>query len=272
LIRLAANLIVRPFSTLLPLAAIAKYMRKYILILLAVTAYSGANAQQWVDVGIKGEFGANVLFNSNIFKDKTFNHKLTGGFGFGGKLGFNLSEFHEITFDVIYSSYRQRFSFNRNVDSTSTAEPLFEKSFRFASVDLIPMYRFNREGRYLEIGPQFSLIGANSVSGSSDYPYYFAPVDLSSYFNRTQIGAVFGAGNYFVGTDNFGITFGVRFKYMFTDLFTEAGKNANYPSETVYDTYKASHAFSAMLVMEANYDLGYLAKAKCGQRKKILFF
>lgn len=247
-------------------------MRIFIVAFLLVisTSITESFAQKWVDIGLKGEWGANFMWNKNIMDDQKFNHKLVSGFGIGGKLGFNLSENHEITFDVIWSRYNQKFAFNKVLDSSSAAQTSFEKSFRFHSIDLIPMYRMNKEGNYVEIGPQFSLIG-DKITGTNTFDET-ENAKVPDYINRKQIGLVFGAGNYMLGTENFGITLGIRFKYMFTDLISETGQNEGYPSETAYSAYKASHAFSAMLVTEANYDLGYLAKAKCSKRRKIIFF
>lgn len=231
---------------------------------------SNVNAQTWFDIGIKVEAGANLMLNKNINKDSKFNTKIQVGYGFGGKFGVNFGNNHEFTMEVLWSKFNQKFGFSKETDTTSGAKTQYEKSFFFNAIDIIPMYRLNTEGRYFEVGPQFSIMqragGSNAWTGSNE------PADISDYFNKFQAGAVIGFGSYMMGTDNFGVTLGARFRYMFTDLISDRGQVRGYPSESVYTSYAPSHAFSAVLVMEMNYDLGYLAKAKCGKRAKLLMF
>ena len=74
-----------------------------------------------------------------------------------------------------------------------------------------------------------------------------------------------------MGTDNFGITMGFRFNYDFSDAFTE--DNMNFPAMKNYSTaYTQSHPITAMLVMEANLDFAYMAKAKCKNKRKLILF
>ena len=230
----------------------------------------GTNAQTWFDLGIKAEWGGNLVLNSNINKDSKFSTMIQPGFAFGGKVGINFSNNHEFTMEVLWSKFNQKFSFSKETDTTSGAQTQFQKSFNYTAIDIIPMYRLNTEGRYFEIGPQFSLM--QRVGGSNNWPGNTDPADLTDYFNKFQAGAVLGFGSYMMGTENLGVTLGARFRYMFTDLISDMGQVRGYPSETSYSTYTPSRAFSAVLVLEINYDLGYLASAKCGKRTKLLMF
>ncbi len=246
-------------------------MRKTVLTFCFAVVAFGVMGQRWADVGVKGEFGLNGIFNKNIQNDNQMSSKISTGFGVGGKVGFNLNENHEITLDVIWTQFRHEYLFNMEPDSVTGASPQFNKSLRYNAIEILPLYRHNKNGSYLEVGPVFSFLGKNT-SGSNNYLLSSDPADIQPLLNTTQIGAVFGFGQFMAGTDNFGITLGARFKYMFTDLISEQGKALGYPSERTYDSYTPSHAFSAMLVMEFNYDLGYLAHAKCGKRTKLIFF
>jgi hypothetical protein len=231
---------------------------------------SAANCQTWFDLGIKAEWGGNLMLNKNIMNDSKFSNKIQPGFGLGGKVGINFSNNHEFTMEVLWSRFNQKFAFSKVTDTVTGGGSQFEKSFFYTAIDLIPMYRLNTEGRYFEVGPQFSIM--QKSGGSSTWPGSTDPSDISNYFNKFQAGAVLGFGSYMLGTDNFGITLGARFRYMFTDLISDAGQVRGYPSETSYSTYAPSRAFSAMLVMEMNYDLGYLASAKCAKRTKLILF
>lgn len=224
-------------------------------------------AQRWVDLGIKGGYGANILINNNIFSDNEYNHKLSGGFAIGGKLGYNMSNVHEITFDVMYTKFNQKFQYN--LTDTSGASPQYLKTFSYNTLDFMLMYRANTEGRYFEIGPKYSLI--SNATDKDEFTNNVAN-DVSDYTVENSFGMVLGFGNYFFGTDNFGITFGARFSYDFTDMISPNGKTANYPTGKEYTSYKASTPFSAILVCEMNLDFGYLAKANCGKRTKLIIF
>jgi len=139
-------------------------------------------------------------------------------------------------------------------------------------MDFILMYRHNKDGRYFEVGPGYSII--RKASGTNTLPTF-----------ETSDGVILdnlvpgyptmnlGFGGYFIGTENFGITFGARFSYGLTDLISEEGQaNHQYPANVSYATYTPSHPFSAQLVMEANLDFAYMVKAKCSNKRKILLF
>jgi len=243
-------------------------MRKTILTLSTFTIMTTSFAQNWLDLGVKGGYGLTLLFNQNMFDDGSFNHQLSTGYTFGGKLGYNFGENHEVTFDVMSSGFSQKFKFNI-VDSTSGSSPEYRSAISFKALDLLLMYRNNNSGRYFEIGPIMSLL----KDGKHTNEYYdITDSDVSANWSKIGYGVSMGFGAYMLGTENFGITFGARFNYMLSDAISAAGQSNNFPANKNYGTYKASHPFSAMLVMEMNYDLGYLAQGKCTKRRKIILF
>ena len=240
------------------------------MILLASPALS----QQWVDLGIKGSWGANLLLNSNIFGDSEFNHRLSGGWHVGGKVGYNLSENHEITFDFMYGKFNQSFTF-AELDTSTGGYPEGSRAIGYNMMDFILMYRFNNEGRYFEFGPRYSLIGNQTISTVSpleNSPNILNPEEAQNYFSKNAYGLAMGFGNYFFGTENFGITFGARFTYDISDLVASAGQSVNFPSTNQYDTYKGSFPLTAEIICEFNFDFGYLARANCGKRTKLIVF
>lgn len=227
------------------------------------------SAQQWIDFGIKGGYGANLLINSNAFDDREVNPQLRGGFMLGGKAGYNLATNHEVTFDVIYTGFTGANAYSREIDSMTVR---YDQEIRMKSLGFQLLYRNNNdEGMYFEFGPELRLI--RSVEETIHYQNTSATVDASDKISDKTYGLVMGFGSYMMGWDNVGITLGVRFNYTLSDLIDSEYQNTtNYPLNGEYDSYSASHPFSAMLVSEINFDFGYLARANCGKRTKLLLF
>lgn len=228
------------------------------------------SAQQWIDFGVKGGYGANLLINSNAFDDIEVNPKIKGGYMFGVKAGYNLAKNHEITFDFIYSGFTGMYSYSRQIDSVSSDR--FDQEINFNSLGFQLLYRNNNdEGMYFEFGPELRLfrnaeetILRDGVSTSAD---------ISDKFIDKGYGLVLGFGNYMMGWENVGLTLGVRFNYALSDVIADNQRNsANFPLNGSYDTYKGTNPLSVMLVSELNFDFGYLARANCGKRTKLLLF
>lgn len=246
-------------------------MRKPFLLLTFVLLTNITFSQRWLDIGLKGAWGPSWLFNKNIFDDQEFNHVLSYGYGFGGKVGFNFNDSHELTFDFMVGTFKQKFKYNVT-DTITGASPEFEKSLQFGTLDFILMYRHNKDGRYLEVGPGYSIIKSASGSNSND-AYALADGDIRENLIDGYTTIVFGFGGYFVGTENFGITMGARFSYGLSDLISAEGQARHqYPANENYPNYSESHPFTAQLVMEANLDFAYMVKAKCSNKRKILLF
>lgn len=242
-------------------------MRK--LLTLSVMAIFAMNSysQSWMDLGIKGGWGINFLYNKNVLDDTQINEKLSTGYSIGGKLGWNFDDFHEITFDVMYYSFIQNYKYNEK-DSVTGGSPEFDRSVSFSGMQFMLLYRHNNDGRYVEIGPSLATM---KKLGFTDDQAKYVPTDLDQYKGTNRFGLVFGFGGYLVGTDNFGITMGFRFNYDFSDAFTE--DNMHFPAMKNYTTaYTQSHPITAMLVMEANLDFAYMAKAKCKNKRKLILF
>ncbi len=241
-------------------------MKKLLLILALFSTSVSFFSQNWLDVGIKGGWGPTFLFNQSIFDDGSYNHQISTRGTFGAKLGFNFNPNHEITFDFMVGGLNQDFKFNVS-DSGTIGTQEFGSNIKYSSFDFLLMYRNNNEGKYFEIGPIISNLRSvnKTVEGVDDINFDITKV------NKIQSGIALGFGAYFMGTDNFGITGGVRISYMASDLISEAGKSNNYPTGKPYDTYKATHPLLVQLVFEANLDFAYLAKANCGRRKILMF-
>jgi hypothetical protein len=262
-------------------------MRKVLAILFIFSTLSHAHAQMWVDLGLKGSFGVNMLFNKNINDDPEFNQQLSTGFNVGGKLGLNFNDFHEITFDFLYYSFNQKYKYNV-LDPVDNSKPEYLRSVKFSGLDFLLMYRHNNDGRYVEIGPQFSLV--KSISATDNYPgSTFLSTDFASQFTPNFTSVVFGFGSYLIGTENFGLTTGVRLGYSFSDLVAESGQPHSFPANSssypespsgnggslvdrTYGSYTPTRLLTAMFVMEMNLDFAYMAKAKCSNKRKLVLF
>ena len=246
-----------------------KDMRKLLTLSVFLCIATVSQAQSWFDLGLKGGWGLTWLANQNMLDDSEFNPRLTTGFTFGGKLGYNINDFHEITIDVMYSQLGQQYSFNV-LDSVTNSSPLYEKSLYFNTLDFFLMYRHNKDGRYFEVGPQYSLIkkarGTNTYNEAADG-------NVADNLNPSYFAAAFGFGSYFIGTENFGITLGARFSYSFSDIISSKGSSINYPSNPrSYSSPKGIHPITAMLIMEFNLDFAYMAKARCKNKRKLILF
>ena len=246
-------------------------MRKISSVIFLLFVVNISFAQSWLDIGLKGGYGYGILNNANIWDDTKYNHRLNGSGFFGGKLGLNFNENHEITVDFIYGNFKQGFQYDVDLpklDSNSTFTPTEEHNseITFTTMDIILMYRHNKDGRYVEIGPRISLI-----SNSKRTDDYYTEEFNQNYFNSYIYGMTFGFGGYMVGTENIGITAGARLGFGFSDLISEEGKAFNMPTLKAYDSYKGTFPVTLQLVFEANLDFAYMAKAQCGRRKLLTF-
>lgn len=242
-------------------------MKKTLLIVLIFFGYTLANAQTWFDVGLKGGIGTSFMYNSQIFDNQLVVHKFKPGYTFGGKIGFNFVQEHQITFDVMKSSFKQAFTY-RPEGWTASGDAVRE--FSFGGLDLLLMYRANRNGTYFEVGPQWSTYSKLTYSDTGGD--YISPDAVGDIMSKSNFGLALGFGGYIVGTDNFGITTGLRFNYMFNDMATAEGRDVNFPILQQTGKSNATHNLAAVFVIEMNYDFGYLVSSRCGQRKKVFVF
>ena len=222
----------------------------------------------WFDLALTGSGGGCFLTSKNIFGDsKTVNSSPSFCYSFGGKLGINFNENHEIAFN---SEYYFR---NQSYDIKLTTIK-FNKNLALRGVDLALLYRHRNDesAGYVEIGPQMTLISSaieNREGIISDVGPKFTP----NYFS-----GVFGFGSNLVVSNAFTWTIGFRFTYSFTDMISADGGKGNttsYPlndpgASKAYDSYAPFSAATLQLHTEFTFDLGYFAKSKC-KRGRISF-
>lgn len=243
-------------------------MNKLILTsLLTLSLFANSQAQSWIDFGVKGGWGPTLLFNQKIFDNQSVNHKLSYAPTFGAKIGYNFNMEHEITFDVMFSQFKQDFTYSVT-DSTTKSDVNYNSTFGYKSTDLLFMYRHNKNGSYFEIGPKLSLIKSSYNNFDLNT---FAPMFSPDQVVPQLTSLAVGFGSYFIGTENFGVTGGLRMSYSFNNIISTNGNNVYAPTYLPSSNNGVSHPLFFQVIFEANYDLAYMAKAKCG-RKKILMF
>ena len=242
-------------------------MRKLLTALLMLMITSSGYSQVFFDGGVKGYLSTTWLINERIFNNPDYVHSPSMGGGFGGKLGLNFNENVQIAVEAIVANFNQKFSIAGDNDDN------WNKLVHISSLDFPFLIRHNKDnGGYFELGPQYSMVkevtesyqDGNSLSVSND-------------FDRSYLSAVVGFGGYMMGWENFGICVGFRLAYSFEDIISKGGNGeAGSYKATVTNvptgSYKVTNGFMAGLVIEFNYDLGYLAKSPCGSRREFLFF
>jgi hypothetical protein len=188
---------------------------------------------------------------------------------------------HEVTFDFMVGGMAQDFGYSMLLDTAGSTQA-YNSSITYQSFDFFLMYRNNNDGKYFEVGPVMSSIRSierkdSFFSGGTDDSFGMDDI------NKPIYGISLGFGAYFMGTDNFGITGGLRMTYMVSDLINNSNApTQGYPFGQHYvassaltnataPTSSASHPLLIQLVFEANLDFAYLAKANCGRRKLLMF-
>ena len=113
------------------------------------------------------------------------------------------------------------------VDSITNISPIYKSSMSYHSFDYMVLYRHNKDGRYMEIGPSLQTI--RKVNLSDEFPSANT-FDLED-VNQLQTNLIFGFGAYFIGTENFGITTGFRISYTLSDLISNKGQEEFFPTQ-----------------------------------------
>jgi len=218
----------------------------------------------FMDFGIKGMIGSSLFINSNLFDDNSYNHGITSSYAFGGKFALDFGEHAALVVEGLYGVVGQKFNIKDSIfgDYTNT--------IKLKTIDIPILLRKNNPetGSYAEIGPQVSLLRA--VAESTD--------GTITDYSKNYWSMVFGFGGYLWGTDNFGISTGLRFVYTFQDVLT-TDEIASYDGNSYmnnargYDSYQKTTPLSVFFVLEANYDLGFIiAKNECTGRRKFMFY
>ncbi len=244
-------------------------MQKIIFLLFFSFSICSVKAQKvyaWADVGLKLGYGLTGMLNSNLFDDKNYEHHLTTGVCYGGKLGIFIGRYDGVTFDFLISDNKQKFDFTRGTTS-------YNHEINWKNFDLAVLYRLQKDGLYIELGPQFSFV--NKVTQKDDFDP--TNTDVKKFYSKNYISGIFGIGGYVFNYETFTTMLGIRLGYGITDMINSDGKKVTpnpYPTpseEKIYSS-KITNAAFVQLNLEFNFALGYYGKSSCSKRATFFHF
>ncbi len=230
-----------------------------LLCLISLTSFS----QTWFEAALRGQFGPTFLVNNNISKDHHVSQELSYGNGFGGRLGVCFNDIHEVQVEFMLSQSTQKY----HIKLDSSATVIYDKKIVFKTYDIPLLYRHWSNGGYFEVGPQISLV-RSAIETNTLAP---GVTTVSPKFSENYYSGVIGFGANFVGSGPFSLVLGARLSYGLSDLIGSAGgrsQTQSYPLtdsfyNATYGSYKPTNAVSAMLVIEASFDVGYFVSSHC---------
>ncbi|MBK9270150.1 MAG: hypothetical protein IPM48_01010 [Saprospiraceae bacterium] len=246
-------------------------MKKTILLLVLLATFFNADGQKvyaWWDVGLKTSYGLTGLINTKLFDDRVYEHNLSSGYGFGGKFGFFFGLFNGITVDFMLSGNKQKFDYA--YDNT----PGFIHTLKWSNSDLAILYRMQKDGVYLELGPQISFL--RKVTNEDSRPGSINGEVTANFIDKYYSG-IFGIGGYILNYETFTLMAGFRLGYSLTDMVNGRGKENAFPTPSQQNRTHASSEVSTnpafvSIVLEANLALGYYGRTSCSKRASLFNF
>lgn len=243
-------------------------MKHITTLVLLIMSIQFAQAQLWIDVGVKGGYGMSLLANNNIFNDASYNHQFTAGNGFGGRVGLNFGENHGFTMDVMSRKMKQNFEYTLLNDNT-----FYTNTISWKNLDLYLLYRYSSQKVFIEFGPMLSLV--RSVEQVDDNPFFLFS-DVEDYYSDKYYSAVLGFGGFLVGNEVFSLNFGVRIHYALQDFISEEGQSPplgglnSFPApirSEIYSDYKETRPVYIEVGLELSFGLGEFARTSCSNRR-----
>lgn len=239
-------------------------MKKILITLLSLAVIQISQAQKiyaWMDCGAKVGYGLTGLLNKSLFDDRDYEHHLSSGVSYGVKTGLYFGLFNGITVDAMLSSNKQNFDYLLNSKT-------YDHSINWKNIDIAVLYRNQKDGVYVELGPQISLLRSVKNADPNN-----PKTEIKEYFNKNYLSGVFGVGGYLFNSETFTTMLGLRIGYGFGDMVTDAGKAIKYPTpnQKAFSSKPTNAAF-AELVLEANFALGYYGRTSCSKRATLFHF
>ncbi|MEM1215848.1 MAG: hypothetical protein AAGJ82_09200, partial [Bacteroidota bacterium] len=172
----------------------------------------------------------------------------------------NVGDFHGFNFEVMTGTYFQTFTFRPNADMR------VRNTVEWEVLDLYALYRFYPEnGMFLEIGPKFTRVqNVKHTQGVDEKP-------VAGNYEEDYVSGVLGIGAFLAGSETMVFKSTLRFEYGFTDLVTEQGMAAGYPSfgSSLADQ-GATTPIRFSFGFEISFGLGGIAQGACGRRGFVL--
>ncbi len=232
-------------------------MKKILLLAVAYfMANANANAQFWIEAGLKGLVGTTVPYNKNSFSDSLSNPNLKADFAYGAKIAFNFGDNSGIIVDGLMSQTKIDYKYGTKEENHNLA---------WRAINIYPMYRHYYERSFIEIGPKIGILSSMTETNK----IHLNGTDAKDNFTATNYGAALGFGGYLFGSEFFSVSLNFRIDYQFTDFVSAKGKTAGYPLPAplrTYTDYKPTNPISARGGIEIAIPLGGVAKAQCGKR------
>jgi len=250
-------------------------MKKAVFIIFAIAViFQNVDAQRrtqtikWFSIAAKVGYGNSVLLNVNNIEDKnlSFNY-LTPSLSYGGRFTFSYGEKIGFGADVLYSSFGQQYTINKN-------ENIYDKEINIKSLDILPFFRFTGEkGGYAEIGGKFSNVKSIDVTNSVNENFTQNSDNIDENYAPKFTSLVLGFGLAVYKNERLDINLGTRFAYSFTD-FTP-GYSYNVVDDGYYlppkDILTPTNPLSIQFILEVNYYFAFWGDATCGKGRLMLF-
>jgi hypothetical protein len=238
-------------------------MKQLVIFSISLCSILGkAQAQFWMEAGVKGLYGTTIPFNSHTFNDSKSSLKITPDYAYGAKLAANFGDNNGVIVDGLFSQSKASYSYDIAGGLTEGSHELSWKN-----IDIYPMYRHYYERSFIEIGPKISLL-----QNMTQTNVLANGADAKEYFNAFNYGASFGFGGYLIGSEFFSLSMNFRIDYQISDFISAKGQESNllkgsYPLPFArYDSYSKTTPITARAGLELAFPIGGVAKAQCGRR------
>ncbi len=224
-----------------------------------------ADAQVWLEGGIRYQYGITGLWNDNIVNDADYSQRFGSGSGYGGKLCLNIGESNGLLVEFMSARSRQDWEYTRPTQNSGGTNQLM-----WRHTDWSVLYRLFSKGNFVEFGPSFSHI---RKLRQTDPNLPFTITENDDWYVSKYPSITFGFGSYIIGSNSYALALYVKGSYGMQGIVTKAGDELHYPIPTQTNDYqyqKATTPYYIEIGTEFNFVLGKYARANCG-RKVLLF-
>ena len=252
--------------------------RLLIILMCSIMSIGYAQAQKmdfWLDAGLKAQYGFTALYNANATTENALGEKwdftLASGVKYGLKLGINWN-YTGVSFDVMRGTMKGKYQY---VDSSVSTDRTDEISIDVT--DIYVLFRNAKHKGYIELGPKISFIGDVRDNLVTEANPTGTP-NLNDKYESTNLAAVLGFGTYILGPPDgrFSGILGFRFEYGFQDIVNDEGKISSDEFSRVPVNYGgeagSTNPIFVGIVFEANWGIGGVGQARCGERSKFIWF
>ena len=232
--------------------------------------------QHWITAGVRGTFNSTWLLDKNMQHDKGLKYVPSWGYAGGIMLGFHMNEIVAIDVEGMYAVYSQRYKDGEKDSLHWTARTDLKH------IEIPILLRFDFENyKYLEFGVRIGILNKASQSYTPEnFPTITNegkdPLTGDSYFEKKNMGLVFGWGGGIWGNGGLLLSGGLRFTYGLSDIISDAGgKGTQYhpmDTSTAIQDYTPTHTATIGFHLIADFDIGWFITSSCGRNHKFMMF